>query len=89
MNRFKVTDVNPIGCKDRYIDLSDYLKNKPIIKYDNTLYKGPKLVRSESGNHIFGIYEEIKIKVKNKKSIRQLLKEISIKLDLLLPDKNI
>ena len=88
MNRFKVTDVNPIGCKDKCIDLSEYLKTKPIIRMDNTLYKGPKLVRSESGKHTFGIYEEIKVKVK-KKSVRKLLKEIIIKLDLLLSTNNI
>ena len=65
----------------------------PFIKFDNTLYKGPKLVRSDSGNHTFEIYEEVKkVKKKNKsknKSIRKLLREVIIKIDLLLSIKNI
>lgn len=89
MNRFKVTNENPITIGDEYIDLSQYLKNRPLFKIDNTLYTGPKIVKSKSGKHTFEIYEEIKIKKKKKRSVISLLKEIINKLDLLLSQKNI
>ena len=76
---------------NKYIDLNQYkyLKNRPLFKIDNSLYTGPKIIKTKSGKHILEIYEEIKIKIKKKKSIISLLKKIINKLDLLLSKKYI
>ena len=72
---------------DECIDVVEYIKNKPILNINITLYKGPKLVKSETTNHTFEIYEEIKVKKND--CIKILLKEITTKIDLLFPNENI
>ena len=42
-------------------ELYQFLKNKQVIKIGNTLYAGPKIVKSEDGRHAFEIYEEINV----------------------------
>lgn len=74
---------------DECINIAEYLKNKPILSINITLYKGPKLVKSETTSHTFEIYEEIKINVKKNEGIKILLKEITTKIDLLFPNENI
>ena len=72
---------------DECIDVVEYIKNKPILNINITLYKGPKLVKSKTTNHTFEIYEEIKAKKND--CIKILLKEITTKIDLLFPNENI
>jgi hypothetical protein len=86
MNRFKVNETNN---KDECTEIYDYIKNKPILKITITLYKGPEFVKSETTNHTFEIYEEIKVNVKKNEGIKILLKEITTKIDLLFPNENI
>jgi hypothetical protein len=69
-------------------ELYQFLKNKQIIKIGNTLYAGPKIVKSDDGRHNFEIYEEIKVKP-NKKNIEKLLHEIISKIDLLISLNNV
>ena len=84
MSRFKIVNETDISVKDNYLDLREYMKIRPVVKiYDNIFTK--KIVKSESGNHLFEIYDQIYIE---KKSIRTLLNEINDKLDILLNIKH-
>jgi hypothetical protein len=85
MSRFKVVSETDITVKDvnTYIDLRDYLKSRRVVKIDDKIFN-PKIVKSESGNHLFEIYDEIKTKIEDKKSIRTLLNDINDKLDIIL-----
>jgi len=81
MGRFKVINERPITTSDKdCLDLSQYVKNHPIVVMGNKKYKRPQIVRSPNGKHIFEIYEEIE-EPKNK--IYTLLEIIINKLDLL------
>jgi hypothetical protein len=86
MNRLEVNNSN---VKDECMEIYEFIKNKPILKINITLYKGPKFVNSENGKHTFEIYEEIKVNVNKNEGIKIILKEITTKIDLLFPNKNI
>lgn len=85
MNRFKVVNESDIRVKDvnKYTDLREYLKVRPVVKIDDKIFN-PKIVKSDSGNHIFEIYDEIITKIQEEKTDREILNEINNKLDILL-----
>ena len=77
MSRFKVKNKSEIKVGESCLDLRKYLKNKQLIKIDDEYYYPPRMVKSESGEHTFEIYDQIEDKY------NQYLKnqEINKKLD--------
>ena len=81
MSRFNIIKETNINIKDKnYLDLRDYLKIKQAVKIDDNYYI-KKVVKSQSGNHLFEIYDEI---YTENKSCKTLLNEINDKLNILL-----
>ena len=81
MGRFKVIKETDITIKDKNcLDLRDFLKIKQAIKIDDKYYI-KKIIKSNSGNHLFEIYDEI---YTENKSYKTLLNEINDKLNILL-----